>query len=123
MTEGEFRDWARAQLRAMDEKLERIARERAEPAKPRPDQRVHGNIVDLSEKLLALAKENKVLAAGIVFVGDDGQTMTGWSADGGYFALAGAATFMGIQILEEFRNYEKDREAANENAESEAAHG
>jgi hypothetical protein len=119
MNESEFRDWARAALRAMDQKLERLARERAEPAKMKVDERIHGDIVSLGERLVALAKAGKVLAAGIVFVNDEGGTMTGWSADGGYFELAGAATFMGIQILDDFRNAEKEaaREAANQNVE------
>ena len=120
MNESEFRDWARAALRSMDEKIERLAREKAEPAKPRVDRRIHAEIVSLGERLVALAKANKVAAAGIVYVNDEGVTMTGWSADGGYFALAGAATFMGLQILEEFRNAEKEAEAANENQETAA---
>ena len=119
MNESEFRDWARAALRSMDEKIERLAKERLEPAKPRVDRRIHGEIVSLGEKLVALAKANKVAAAGIVYVNDEGVTMTGWSADGGYFALAGAATFMGLQILEEFRNAEREAEA-NENQETAA---
>ena len=34
MNESDFRDWARAALRSMDEKIERLAKERAQPAKP-----------------------------------------------------------------------------------------
>ena len=114
MIEAEFRDWARAQLRALDDKLERLAAQKAEPRKA--ERRIHGDIVSLGERLVALAKAGKVVAAGIVFVNDEDGTMTGWSADGGYFALAGAATFMGIQILEEVRNAE--REPANGNGET-----
>jgi len=58
-----------------------------------------------------------VVGAAIVYVDDEDRTMTGWSADGGYFALAGAATFMGLEILEEFRK----SEAANDQAGSDGA--
>ena len=110
MMESEFRDWTRGQLRSLDERVRALAAQKAEPAKVAVDKRIHASIVDLGQRLVDLAKAGKVLGAAIVYVDDEDRTMTGWSADGGYFRLAGAATFMGLEILEEFRK----AEAAND---------
>jgi hypothetical protein len=106
MNESEFRDWARAQLSAFDERIKRVEARPVGEAKPQVNQRIHGSILKLTEELLTRVKERRVLGVGILFVDDEMKTMTGWSADGGYFALAGAATFMGLEILEEFRKSE-----------------
>lgn len=106
MNESEFRDWMRAQLSAFDERVKRLEARPAGEAKTAPDRRIHGSILKLTEELLARVKAGRVLGVGIMFVDDEDKTMTGWSADGGYFALAGAATFMGLEILEDFRKAE-----------------
>jgi hypothetical protein len=118
MMESEFRDWTRGQLRSLEERLKAVAERKAEPAKAAVDKRIHGSIVSLGQKLVELAKAGKVAGAAIVYVDDEDRTMTGWSADGGYFALAGAATFMGLEILEDFRKAEA---AANDQAGSDGA--
>lgn len=112
MIESEFRDWTRGQLRRLEDRIKALAADKAAPAKIKADARLHGSIISLGQKLVEQAKAGKVQAAGIVFVDDEGVTMTGWSVDHGCFALAGAATFMGLQILEDFRKSEK--EAAND---------
>jgi hypothetical protein len=106
VNESEFRDWARAQLSAYDERIKRIEARPIGAAKPQVDQRIHGSILKLTEELLRRVKEGRVLGVGILFVDEEMKTMTGWSADGGYFGLAGAATFLGLEILEEFRKSE-----------------
>jgi hypothetical protein len=106
MMESEFRDWTRGQLRSLDERLRRLAEGPPAAARVAVDRRIHDSIVNLGQKLVELAKAGKVIGAAIVYVDDEDKTMTGWSADGGYFALAGAATFMGLEILEEFRKAE-----------------
>jgi hypothetical protein len=108
--ESEFRDWTRGQLRVLDERIKAVAAQKAEPPKRKVEKQIHDTIVNLGEKLVEEAKAGRVLAAGIIYVDDQRGTMTGWSADGGYFELAGAASFLGLQILEEFRN----AEAAND---------
>jgi hypothetical protein len=110
MMESEFRDWTRGQLRSLDDRLKALAAQKAEPAKVAVDRRIHDSIVGLGQKLVEQAKAGKVLGAAIVYVDDEDKTLTGWSADGGYFRLAGAATFLGLEILEEFRK----AEAAND---------
>jgi hypothetical protein len=114
MMESEFRDWTRGQLRSLDERLKALAAQKAEPAKVAADQRIHASIVNLGQKLVEQAKAGKVLGAAIVYVDDEDKTMTGWSADGGYFSLAGAATFMGLEILEEFRKAEAANDAGTD---------
>jgi hypothetical protein len=111
MIESEFRDWMRGQLRSLDQRIKALAAEVKPAAKVKADRQIHGSIVSLGQKLVEQAKAGKVDAAGIVFVDDQGVVMTGWSADAGYFALAGAATFMGLQILEEFRQSEATNDA------------
>jgi hypothetical protein len=106
MMESEFRDWTRGQLRSLEERLKAVAERKAEPAKVAAEKRIHDSIVNLGQRLVELAKAGKVIGAAIVYVDDEDRTMTGWSADGGYFALAGAATFMGLEILEDFRKAE-----------------
>jgi hypothetical protein len=118
MIESEFRDWARGQLRAMDDKLERIAKERAEPRKYRPSKAIQDGIQGLAEKLIAQVKEGNVAGLAIAYVDGGDMTYTGWALDGGYFALAGATTFLGLEILEDHRKAEIA--AANENGKAKA---
>jgi hypothetical protein len=111
MIESEFRDWTRGQLRVLDERIKALAERKPEPAKPKVERRIHDDIVGLGEKLLEEAKAGRILGAAIIYVGDDYQTMTGYSADSGFFQLAGGAQFIGLELLEEFR---KTTEAAND---------
>jgi hypothetical protein len=111
MNEAEFRDWARAALRQLDLKLKALTARVDEPAKPAaPDQRVQGDIGKLIETLTAQAKAGQVRGLAIAFVNEAGTTMSGYAAEGGYFQLAGAATFLGLEILEDYRK----SEAAND---------
>ena len=110
MMESEFRDWTRGQLRSLEERLKAVAAQKAAPAKLRLDARIQGEVAGLISKLAAQAKAGQVAGLAIAFVNDEGTTMTGWAANGGYYALAGAATFMGLEILEDFRK----AEAAND---------
>lgn len=106
MIESEFRDWTRGQLRVLDERIKAVAALKSQPAKPQVEKRIHDDIVSLGQKLVELAKAGKVLGAAIVYVTDDDRTMTGYSADGGFFRLAGGAQFIGLEILEDFRKSE-----------------
>jgi hypothetical protein len=111
MIESDFRDWIRAQLRQLDERVKQLAAKLGSPAPPPPpDQRVQGDIAGLLAKLTESFKDGKVSGLAIVFVTDEGTTMTGFAAENGYFALAGAATFLGLEILEDYRK----QEAAND---------
>ena len=121
MIESEFRDWMRGQLRSLDERIKALALTVKPPAKAEADKRIHGSIVSLGQKLVEKAKAGQVRSAGIVFVDEEGVTMTGWSADEGYFALAGAATFMGLQILDEFRKSELENDQSSGDAEADPA--
>jgi hypothetical protein len=122
MNESDFRDWARAALRSMDEKLERLAREKAEPAKPELDKQIQGEIVFLVDVLAKKVKAGEVAGVAIAFVNAEGRMQSGFAAQrvgpSGYFALAGATTFLGLEILEDYR---KSLRAANENAEEATA--
>ena len=114
MNESEFRDWARRALGAMDEKIERYGRERAEPTKPELDKQLQGSVAKLVETLARDVKAGQVAGLAIAYVNDNGMTYTGWAADKGYFALAGATTFIGLELLEEYRKaWRADQEAAN----------
>jgi hypothetical protein len=110
MNEGEFRDWARGQLRSLDERL-KAAAARAEAPRPKAelDQQIQGSIAKLVETLTLDVKGGKVAGLAIAYVNDEDVTYTGFAADGGYFALAGAATFIGLELLEQYR---KDWRAA-----------
>ena len=100
----------------MDEKLERLGKERLEPAKPALNKQIQGEIAKLMETLTKAVKDGRVTGLAVAFVDDGEVTWTGWSASQGYFALAGATTFIGIELLEEYRKvWNAEREAANEN--------
>jgi hypothetical protein len=118
MIESEFRDWMRGQLRSLDERIKRLDREIKEPRPREPlDERMQGEIGQLLTTLTAKVKAKEVAGLAIAFVNDEGVTNTGWAADGGYFSLAGAATFLGLEILEEYR---KDWRAANDQSAADA---
>jgi hypothetical protein len=110
MIESEFRDWMRGQLRSLDQRIKAVAAQKAEADRIEVDARIKGEMASLAEKLMVRVKGGHLAGLGIVFVTDQGAAMSGFAADGGYFALGGAATFLGLEILEEFRK----REAAND---------
>lgn len=117
MIESEFRDWMRGQLRSLDERIKRLDREMKEPRPREPlDELMQGEIGQLLATLNARVKAKEVTGLAIAFVNSEGVTNTGWAADGGYFSLAGAATFLGLELLEEYR---KDWRAANDQASAE----
>jgi hypothetical protein len=111
MNESDFRDWARGQLRALDAKLDRLAAQKAEPARAEADGRIKGEMAWLADQVTAKLKAGRLAGLGVVFVTDEGHAMSGYAVQSGYFALGGAATFLGLEILEEFR---KTTEAAND---------
>jgi hypothetical protein len=118
VNEAEFRDWARAALRQLDLKLKALAARMEEPAKPAPpDERVQGDIGRLVATLTQAAKAGEVRGLAIAFVNEAGTTMSGYAAGGGYFQLAGAATFLGLEILEDYRK----AEAANDDRPADGA--
>ena len=117
MNESDFRDWTRGQLRALDERLKAAMAERkADRVNIVLDRIVQGKMAELRDELTVALKEAQVTGLGIVFTTADGVTHTGWSAQNSFFALAGAATFMGLEILEDFR-----KEAANDQPATEPA--
>ena len=126
MIESEFRDWTRGQLRRLDERLKALAAERTEPDRIEVDARIKGEMASLAEKLMVRVKGGHLAGLGIVFVTDEGAAMSGFAADGGYFALGGAATFLGLEILEEFRKREvaaNDQPAGDASADPATAQG
>jgi len=116
MIESEFRDWMRGQLRSLDQRIKAVAAQKAEADRIEVDARIKGEMASLAEKLMVRVKGGHLAGLGIVFVTDQGAAMSGFAADGGYFALGGAATFLGLEILEEFRK----REAVNDQSSGDA---
>jgi hypothetical protein len=106
MNEPEFRDWIRRHLSSLDERLQRVEARPPEAAKTEVSARIKGEIAHLAKTLDERVKAGKVTSVAIAFVTDEGVPTTGWAAEGVYFALAGAATFMGLEILEDFRQGE-----------------
>lgn len=110
MIEAEFRDWTRGQLRALDERIKALAALPAPPAAKETLERItKANIEQLAATLQVAVKEAEVTGLAIVFMTADGPH-TGYVPGDEAFRLAGAATFMGLEILEEFRK----AEAAND---------
>jgi hypothetical protein len=110
MNEVDFRDWARAQLRAMDQKLERLAQSQATPPRIEPDERIRGDMAALVETVARKLKARELAGLAIAFVNAEGKAMAGYAATACYFQLAGAASFVGVELLDEFRR----SEAAND---------
>jgi hypothetical protein len=117
MNESEFRDWARAALRSMDEKLERLAKERAEPKKVELDKQIKGRMEELIADLNQCFKDGQIAGLAIAFVNHQKGVHAGYVATDGYFQLAGAASYIGLEIMDEFRKHE----VANENREEKTA--
>lgn len=117
MNEFEFRDWARGQLRSLDERLAAAARAAQAPRpKAELDQRIQGSIAKLVETLSGDVRVGKVAGLAIAYVNDQDVTWTGFAANGGYFALAGATTFIGLELLEEYRKEWRAARAASDEA-------
>jgi hypothetical protein len=109
MNEADFRDWTRGQLRALDQRLKALAARQAEPAKLTADRRLQGDIATLADRLVARVKGGEVAGLAIAFVTEEGVPHTAFAGNG-YFTLAGATAFLGLEVLEEFRK----AEAAND---------
>jgi hypothetical protein len=110
VNEAEFRDWARAQLRAMDQKLERLAQSQAQPPRIEPDERIRGEMGSLIDTVAKKHKARELAGLAIAFVNTEGKAQAGYSATACYFQLAGATSFVGVELLDEFRR----AEAAND---------
>jgi hypothetical protein len=127
MIESEFRDWMRSQLRSLDERLRRLDREVKEPRPKAPlEARWKGEIDQLWATVTRKVKDGQVRGLAVAFVDGDEVARTGYAAQGGYFALAGAATLVGLEILEDYRKAEdaaNDQFAASAEADPAVAQG
>lgn len=99
MTEGEFRDWIRAQLQGLDERVRRVeARPSAEP--PRVSGRLGAGMVEQAEALLKAVKGGGVTGMAIAYLGPEGP-IDGWSSSGldEHLALLGAVQTLNDDLL------------------------
>jgi hypothetical protein len=109
MNESEFRDWCRAQLRLLDERIKAVAARPVEPAKIEVDGRISGAIAELEEGLRKRVMEKKIAGLAIAFVTVDGAALNGYAAAGDtFFKLAGATNLVGLEVLEGFRQAEAE---------------
>jgi hypothetical protein len=124
MNESEFRDWTRAQLRTLDERIRAAAAKAANPDLPAipVEGRISGEMAMLAEGLRKRVMEKQIAGLAIAFVTVEGNVLSGFAAaDGTYFQLAGAANFVGLEVLEGFRQTEKAAEKAEAEAKREEA--
>ena len=122
MNESEFRDWARAALRSMDEKIERLAKERAQAVRAPPPThgRLGAGMVTMVEKTLSAVKAGRVTGLAIAYVGDEG-SIDGWASDGHdiHLMLIGAVQSLADDLLHP--DQARLSEAATENEEAAAS--
>ena len=114
MQESEFRDWARRAFGTYEERLRRLEeRPVASVAKIETPGKVQGELESLAVKLLAEVRAGRVSGLAIAYLTDEGRPMTGW-AEGSYgaFALSGATSFLGLEMLESVRAVERRDELA-----------
>jgi hypothetical protein len=114
MQESEFRDWARRAFGSYEERLRRLEeRPVASGLKIETPGKVRGEMESLAVKLLAEVRAGRVSGLAIAYLTDEGRSMTGW-AEGSYgaFALSGATSFLGLEMLESVRAGEKEEGAA-----------
>jgi hypothetical protein len=118
MNESDFRDWMRNQLRSFDLRIQRLeARPVGEAAVLAVDGRMTGEIATLAEGLHKRVMEKKIAGLAIAFVTVDGTALSGFAAAAGtYFQLAGATNFVGLEVLEAFRQAEAAAIAEKEQA-------
>lgn len=115
MTEADFRDWVRAQLSGLEGRVRAVEGRPNETLLWPVSQRIQGEMELLAETLTKRVRAGTVLSLAIAFVTTEGVPLTGFAADGGIFGLAGATTFLGLEVLELERQREaeaKAREAA-----------
>jgi hypothetical protein len=115
MNESEFRDWIRNRLLDLDERLKRVEARPAEGSKLEVPAKIRGDMAALAAKLLEEARAGRLAGLAIAYLTEDGVPMTGWAEGShGAFSLAGAAAFVGLEMLDSVRQAEaeKAREAA-----------
>jgi hypothetical protein len=108
MNESEFRDWTRGQLHSFDVRLKTAVAEMqaAAAAKYAAEGRIRGEIASLADDLRRRVLDKKIAGLAIAFVTVDGVALSGFAAAAGtYFALAGAANLVGLEVLEGFRQW------------------
>jgi hypothetical protein len=115
MIESQFRDWIRAQMRALDERVKAVE---ARPVEvPRQvGGRLGAGMVEQVEAVLKAVKGGEVVGMAVVYVGPDGP-ITGWSASGldGHLSLLGGVVSLQDDLLHPpedrmTRFYEEDAE-------------
>ena len=110
MQESEFRDWARRAFGTYEERLRRLEeRPVASGMKIEVPGKIQGEMESLAVKLLAEVRAGRVSGLAIAYLTERGRAMTGW-AEGSYgaFALSGATSFLGLEMLESVRAVEKE---------------
>ena len=116
MNDSEFRDWTRGQLHSFDVRMKTaIAEMKAGAARHAIEGQVSGDVEKLAENLRRQAADKQIAGLAIAFVTVDGTVLSGFSAGPGtYFQLAGAANFVGLEVLEGYRQWaaEEAREEA-----------
>jgi hypothetical protein len=107
MNESEFRDWLRGQLRSLEDRIRRVEGRPEGTPKLMVDGRIFGGIDELVESVRKRVAEKTVAGLAIAFVTVDGDASSGFAAAAGtYFQLAGAASLVGLEVLEGFRQAE-----------------
>jgi hypothetical protein len=115
MNESEFRDWTRAQLRTLDERIRAVAARPVEPAKLEVPGKVKGDMAKLAANLIEEVRAGRVAGLAIAYVTEEGTPMTGWVEGAqGAFTLSGAAAFVGLEMLDSVRQREREEKAAGE---------
>jgi hypothetical protein len=98
MNESEFRDWSRAAMRDLDERIKRIEA-RPQPGARKVDARLAGDIAKLSELLVKAVRAGEVRSLAIAYMATDGRAMTGLSGGDDRFTLLGAVMTLTDELL------------------------
>ena len=114
MNESEFRDWARRAQGDFNERLKALeARPLEGVLKVEVPGKVQGEMVFLAGRLLEEVRAGRVAGLAIAYLTLEGKAMTGWAEGShGAFTLSGAASFVGLEMLESIRERERREEAA-----------
>jgi hypothetical protein len=100
MNESEFRDWSRAAMRDLDERIKRLEARPQGELRPQVSSKLAAGMVQQAEALLKAVRGGGVTGMAIAYLGPDGP-LDGWTSSGleGHLALLGAVQQLNDDLL------------------------
>ena len=112
MNDGEFRDWARAQFSGLEGRMRAVEARPIAGGDVEVSREIEGEIDEIVAALERARAAGRIAGLAIAFVTTSGVPVTGYATmTDETVTLAGACSFVGLEVLER-RRHQSEKEAA-----------